>query len=89
MVADCNQLLKEIIMMLQFGGRNPRFGVNHVYRCLDYLVLCVLIDVYYFVLCVLMCIFYVPECSRFTSLFCYGVNGCVTLSMSFLNTKKD
>ena len=58
MVADCNQLLKEIIMMLQFGGRNPGFGVNHVYRCLDYLVLCVLIDVYYFVLCILRCIFF-------------------------------
>ena len=35
MVADCNQLLGKNYMMLQFGGRNPEFGVNHVYRCLD------------------------------------------------------
>ena len=73
MVADCDQFLKEIIMMLQFGGRNPEFGVNHVYWCLDYLVLCVLIDVYHFVLCVLMCIIFLM--SLVDLLICYEING--------------
>ena len=34
MVAVCNQLL-ENMMMLQFGGRNPEVGLNHICRCLD------------------------------------------------------
>ena len=37
-------------MMLQFGGRNPGFGVNHVYPCIMCLDVCFL---YY--VCVLFC----------------------------------
>ena len=29
-------------MMLQFGGRNPGFGVNHVYPCIMCLDVCFL-----------------------------------------------
>ena len=39
-------------MMLQFGGRNPGFGVNHVYPCIMCLDVCyqctMCLDVYYF-----------------------------------------
>ena len=66
MVADCNQLLGKNYMMLQFGGRNPEFGVNHVYGCLD---------VYYFVLCVLMCTIFMAWMSLVDLFNCYGVNG--------------
>ena len=41
--------LEKYYMMLQFGGRNPGFGVNHVYMC----TMC--LDVYY--------LFYAPGCS--------------------------
>ena len=34
--------LEKYYTMLQFGGRNPKFGVNHVFWCFMYL------DVYYF-----------------------------------------
>ena len=53
-------------MMLQFGGRNPEFGVNHVYRCLD---------VYYLVLCVLMCTIFMSWMFLVELFNCYGVNG--------------
>ena len=73
MIADCNSAFGKYYIKLQFGGRNPEFGVNHVYRCLDYLVLCVLIDVYHFVLCVLMCIIFLM--SLVDLFICYEING--------------
>ena len=56
-VADCNKFLEKYYMMLQFGGRNPGFGVNHVYPCIMCLDVCFL----YYVCTIL---FHVPGCSR-------------------------